>query len=168
MSYTFNLDIRRWVMLVLPPVLRKPVLCRFLFAAVAPLRSIYTSFSQRRASNLIYARCDSSYGNIKRTLNTLFPSDDGEISVVPAETTEVEYEKVYVMQSRAEQGAAFVGESYIDRAIPQKLFDVILPPDLYEDEGKKTQIAGIVGRYALPGYGFNITESEEDAEDQLY
>lgn len=156
MSNTFRIDIKRWALLLLPTALRKKTLFRLICAMLAPLMRIYDSFYSRRGNNIIYARCDSSYGNIQRMLNTLFPSGQGSISVVPAVTTDVAYDKRYVTTLRTATGAAFVGDSYIDRAIAQKLFDVILPSDLAADSEKKAQIANIVGRYALPGYGFNI------------
>lgn len=156
MSNTFRIDIKRWALLLLPTALRKKTLFRLICAMLAPLMRIYDSFYSRRGNNIIYARCDSSYGNIQRMLNTLFPSEQGNISVVPAVTSAVAYDKRYVTTLRTANGAAFVGDSYIDRAITQKLFDVILPSDLAADSEKKAQIANIVGRYALPGYGFNI------------
>ena len=156
MGNSFRIDIRRLALLMLPTVLRKKVLFRLICAMLSPLMRVYGSFYSRRDNNIIYARCDSSYGNIQRMLNTLFPSEQGSISVVPAVTTDVAYDKRYVTTLRTATGAAFVGDSYIDRAIAQKLFDVILPPDLAADSEKKAQIANIVGRYALPGYGFNI------------
>lgn len=156
MSNTFRIDIRRLALLLLPTALRKKVLFRLICAMLSPLMRVYGSFYSRRGNNIIYARCDSSYGNIQRMLNILFPSGQGSISVVPAVTTDVAYDKRYVTTLRTATGAAFVGDSYIDRAIAQKLFDVILPADLAADSEKKAQIANIVGRYALPGYGFNI------------
>ena len=155
MNNPFRIDFRKWVLMLLPTTLRKHVLYHFVYMAILPIASVYRSFAVRRMNDNFYARYDSSNGNIQRMLNILFPSESGKIVVRLSVTTDLEYKKVYVTDSWQNPNSAFVGESYIDKPMPQKLFDVVLPSDLQDEETKK-QISTIVGRYALPGYGFNI------------
>lgn len=153
MNNPFKIDFRKWVLLLIPTMLRKPVVYHFIYVVILPIVSVYRSFYIRRMNNNFYARYDSSYGNIQRMLNLMFPSEVGNIVVKPSVTSEVLYDKVYVTDSHTAPHSAFVGQSYIDKSVTQKLFDVVLPSDL---QSQKQQIANLVGRYSLPGYGFNI------------
>ena len=155
MNNPFKIDFRKWALMLIPTMLRKHVLYHFVYVAISPIVSVYRSFYVRRINDNFYARYDSSNGNIQRVLNILFPSEIGKIVVRLSSTSDLEYKKIYVTDSWQKPNSAYVGESYIDGAVPQKLFDVVLPSDLKDDETKK-RISTIVGRYALPGYGFNI------------
>lgn len=156
MNKPFDIDFKRWLLLLLPTPLRKKVLVRLMYVMMRPIGRLHGIFLSNRDTDNFFAKYDSSYGNLKRMLNSLFPSQDGEIDVREADTTELEYQRVYVTQDRMEYGSAFVGQSYIDKAKAQKLFDVILPDDVKSDTEKVKEINSIVSRYALPGYGFNI------------
>lgn len=155
-SNPFKIDFRKWVLMLIPTMLRKPVLYHFVYVATLPIVSVYRSFAARRMNNNLFARYDSSNGNIQRMLNILFPSEVGSVIVRPSTTAEVQDKRVYLTTSiPSEYTPAIVGESYIDKELAQNLFEVVLPSDLKNDETKK-QISVIVSRYALPGYTFNI------------
>lgn len=153
MEQPFKIDFRKWVLLLLPTPLRKSVLYHFIWCLLVPIVRIYRAFWMRRQTDNFYAKYDSSYGNIERMLNILFPSDEGIILVQESDNTQPEVKGTYVFVDRTEPNAAFVGVSYIDAEITQNLFDVIVPDDL---EDQKDKIGEVVADYALPGYGFNI------------
>lgn len=142
--------------MLLPTQLRKAVLYHLVYVMIVPIVRVYRTFAQRRMTNNFYATYDSSYGNIARMLNILFPSEVGTITVTPATTTDVELDKMYITTDKSTAGSIFIGECYIDKSKTQKLFNVTLPSDLKSNTQKKKQIDTIVSMYALPGYGYNI------------
>lgn len=152
MNRPFVIDFRKWVLMLFPPRLRKPVLYHLVYRMLTPVASMFSSFKLRRETNLLYAKYDSSYGNIERMLNVLFPSEEGKIKVRKADMSEVLLNRVYVTVEQSGM-SAYVGQSYIDKAVPQPLFDVIVPNDI---KSKAGQISDVVGRYCLPGYGYRI------------
>lgn len=152
MNNPFQIDFRKWALLLLPTPLRRQTLFQFLSVLLSPLISLYNIFAKRRDNDNIYARYDSSAGNIQRMLNILFPSGEGRIIVRTIDPTEVEYQRIYITTNPT-SNSAYVGKSYIDMAVAQMLFEVIIPSDLLP---KKDEINDVVSRYALPGFGYNI------------
>lgn len=153
----YILDLRKWVLLLLPTALRRDALYHLVYVLVVPLVTVYRSFYQRRQTSLFYARYDSGRGNIERMLNILFcggyDHSNRQIEVANAITTSIEYEHVYVTTA-VEDDSAIVG-GYIDSPKPQDLVEVRVPAALM---GQQDKIGKLVGNYLLPNVGFKIIQ----------
>lgn len=74
-----DLDLRKWVILLLPTFLRGKRLVSFLHALIAPLVGLYDAFCTNRKDNLYRLRHTGQVCYLRKVLNDAFMTDGFEI-----------------------------------------------------------------------------------------
>lgn len=101
----YNFDINKWILILLPPILRRPVLYALIRAMLAPLAEVYTAFltSKGEAERQMTSNAFTIY--LERFLNGLFYLPDGAIYI----TDFVDEEMVYFAYATEESDPVYVG-----------------------------------------------------------
>lgn len=88
----YHFDIEKWAVMVLPPVLRRPVMRAFIKALVYPLRSIYNDFLRLKDITDRVLSTNAFVGPLEHHLNGMFKQPDGTISI----SDYIDEDKVYM------------------------------------------------------------------------
>lgn len=77
----YHFDVEKWAVMVLPPVLRRPVMRSFIKALVYPLRSTYNNFLRLKGITDRVLSTNAFVGPLEHHLNGMFNQPDGTISI---------------------------------------------------------------------------------------
>ena len=88
----YRFDIEKWVLQVLPPVLRKPVLHALVKALIYPLKVIYGAFLVLKRNTDRTLSANAFTGALQHHLNRLFYLPEGTIRI----SDHIDEDKVYI------------------------------------------------------------------------
>ena len=88
----YRFDIEKWAVMVLPPILRRPVMRAFIKALVYPLRSTYNDFLRLKNHTDRVLSANAFVGPLEHHLNGMFNQPDGTISI----SDYIDEDKVYM------------------------------------------------------------------------
>ena len=108
----YNFDITKWILHILPPVLRRPVLFALVRALMNPLKELYQDFYSYKAGVDRQLNSNVFTAYLERYLNGLFYLD-GEIYIEDY----VDEEKVYLAFATELADTVYVGEQDDDECL---------------------------------------------------
>lgn len=162
----FKLNIDKLNLLLLPAVLRKPVIYGFCKAFSKPIKSIYMRFMARRQEILFTLKYDSGKYNIERYLNRSFSDGGNDVYITFYEGKKGTYLSqtlpfcITETSHKGECTGIYLGSVnpvyvpfYIDATAKIPDFVVNVPSYL---SSRVSEINNSVSKLALPGYTFSI------------
>lgn len=88
MSNIFSIDYKKLIVLLLPTMLRKPILFALLKSATKPVVSLYDTFSSNRSRNLYEVEQNGQVCYMRKMLNDNFDRDQRRIYISDGESSE--------------------------------------------------------------------------------
>ncbi|MDR1120027.1 MAG: hypothetical protein LBM08_03840 [Dysgonamonadaceae bacterium] len=150
----FEIAFKRLVVLLLPIVLRKPVVLAFLNAAVAPVETLYGRFLQNRSDNLYRLRTNGQVCYLRRALNDAFPDANGAIAIYDSDVQgewqwawDEDYDTYHYYLSIEAGGTLFWDKLAILAGV--NAFTVAVPASLAEDSDNIVRLKSILDFYKL-------------------
>lgn len=85
----YDINLRKWVLLMLPTFHRRPLLSAIVFALVAPLRYIYVKFLAMRNDNIYRLEHDGQVCHLRAVVNDMFDAGRRRITITDYENNPV-------------------------------------------------------------------------------
>lgn len=161
----FKINWDRFILLLLPTSLRKPLLFAFLRAALFPLKQVYGQFIRMRENNLFLMKYDTSRRNLELALRIRF--NDNNIYVVNAVYNVGLYLDFYIDDSyirpngfHTKRKTAYLNQ-YLNFWLEQETmtddFTIYVPNGTFlTNEHHSGEITNFTRLFTLPGFKFSV------------
>lgn len=149
----YNVDWGRWVRLMLPISMRRPLIIALLDSALRPLASKYTSFRKHRFESLEFLQTTGQVCYLRGILQRHLPSALGilyRVETAPREAKAIfalSEASTSVLLAQASDAPIAYSESMIGQT--HNRIVVSVPGDIYDR--KLENVKSIVERYRVPG-----------------
>ncbi|NDW10442.1 hypothetical protein [Dysgonomonas sp. 520] len=160
MNY-YKIDYRRFVRLLLPPLLRRPLVLAFLDAAIAPIASLYRSFMELREDSAYKLRINGQVCHLIAMLNDNFDFIERRIYITDAEIDEwnqfiwkEKTDRPVMLGNYMLQSERFIGADGID-------FVVHIPASLNLNDDERARMKSLLRYYKLASKRYALRFSYE-------
>lgn len=85
----YDINLRKWVLLMLPTFHRRPLLSAIVFALVAPLRYIYVKFLAMRGDNIYRLEHNGQVCYLRAAINDMFDASKRRITIADFESNPI-------------------------------------------------------------------------------
>lgn len=150
----YNFDVRKFVMQMLPTILRQNVLKAFLNALIEPVRDLYMRFRYFMQQCIFRLRCSGQVIALKQALILRYNLDDEDIKIIDAENTQVylhcyddKHTRVYLNEE-----STFI--SYNSEGRHTADYTILVPDFLKEYE---SEIAQLCNAYKPAGRTYKLS-----------
>ena len=159
----FRVDFDRLILLLLPTMLRKPLIVAFLRAAIAPLHTIYVNLSRKRDDTLFLLKYDTGKRNVEIALRLRF-NDEG-IYIENSVKNEGLYLDFYLDACLQEPGHITVFKTayldqylnfYLDEQQMTDDFTIYVPELTYITSARA--IYDFASFFVLPGFKYSVRQ----------
>lgn len=148
----FNVNFDTFIFQWLPVKLRKNTQIAWLKTLLAPIKILYSDFTNARKRNLLYAKTTPQVVYLENLLNSLFDPNLKGIKIVDGE----EINATYVYTDNDPRGLIVYPEGHTDAAYiynsePSKWdFVVLIPSHLNLSDTDKLNLKNILNQFKLP------------------
>lgn len=155
---SFQVDFKKLAILLLPTMLRKPVLGSLVQLVISPVSSIHTRFLSYRKDNLYRLQHNGQVCYLQAALNDKFDPIDKRIVITDADVVEVGF--IYWREEERLEGVpmrldgAYIVSSRGYSGVDGFDFIVKVPAEIMNNE---QQIRALVNVFKLAGKQFDIT-----------
>ncbi len=160
----FKVNWDRFILLLLPAFLRKPLIFAFLRAALFPLKQVYGQFTRLRENNLFLMKYDTSRRNLEIALRAKFNSEGIYIenAVYDKGLYTPFYASNYIRRPgyHTEIKKAYLpqyAKFYLGEPMVKDDFTIYIPEAAFivheENSGQITDFARL---FVLPGFKFSV------------
>lgn len=157
----FKVNIDKLNLLVLPTMLRKPMLYAICKALSSPIKTIYDSFMARRKSTLFALKYDSSKYSIERYLNLAFSDGGMDIYITNVRDTRAKGLPQFIPFYMRDDVYGTTQRKYMPHSMPFFIDSIAKTADftVYVPSTLSSQVDNIraaVDRLKLPPYTFEV------------
>ena len=151
----YDIDFKKLISWLIPPVLKSNHLPILLNAFIAPIKNTYRSFIQFKTESEYRLSNNSQVCYLTKVLNDRFDLDKRQIII----TDSSRYTQLYVYPAKDGKDV-FLGEEFIrpktDFADTGVDFTVILPENFRIDENEMYEMKSLINSYKLAGKRYKI------------
>lgn len=91
----YDINLRKWVLLMLPTFHRRPLLSAIVFALIAPLRYIYAKFMTLRNDNIYRLEHNGQVCHLRAVVNDMFDAGRRRITITDYENNPVDGKTIF-------------------------------------------------------------------------
>lgn len=153
----YLIDYKKWTALLLPTMLRKPLLMVLLQCATVRIRQKHSELLQKREDNLYRLHHTGQVCYLRAALNDAFAGrscdfviEDSEVTsewIYVLSETEYPYDQLLIKSETETDGVTVWSEDYI--LIETTPFMVGVPPEIYASADEMDKVRHIVNGYKL-------------------